>query len=204
MAKTGKIIRNGITYSGGGGGCDIVYLTQAEYDALPDSKLTDGIEYRITDANTSTTVARNIAYDNSESGLEATSVQGAIDTMNERLAVYSTEEKVFGKDYDGKTIYEKTFVGTVSTKYNYTPLYQFYKTLATNVYRIVSCNGDIGASIGYWYSLNSTHYDGNFAVLLASQIRLSQDNIMELICETADDKTTSYEYRLVVRYTKVN
>ena len=114
----GKIIRNGIPYSGSSnsarsinydnsnsgleaqtaqaavdelnkkiedidvsGASNIEYLTQVEYDALPASKETNGVEYRITDANTNATVARNIAYDNSESGIEATSVQGAIDAL---------------------------------------------------------------------------------------------------------------------------
>lgn len=36
---------------GGGGSADIVHLTQAEYDALPDSKLTDGKVYMIEDAS---------------------------------------------------------------------------------------------------------------------------------------------------------
>lgn len=71
--------------SGGGGSSNIIYLTQEAYDALPESKLTNGVEYRITDANTSTTVARNIAYDNSESGIEAVNVQGAIDKVSESL-----------------------------------------------------------------------------------------------------------------------
>lgn len=35
---------------GGGGNADIVELTQAEYDALPDTKLTDGKVYFIKDA----------------------------------------------------------------------------------------------------------------------------------------------------------
>ena len=87
----GVIIRNGIEYSGagmGGGSCDcdeIVYLTQEEYDALPETKESNNVEYRITDANTNATAARNIAYDNSESGIEAVSVQGAIDVVNESL-----------------------------------------------------------------------------------------------------------------------
>ena len=79
---------------GGGGESNIVYLTQEAYDALPESKLTDGIEYRITDANTDSTKARNISYDNAESGLEATSVQGAIDTMNESLSMNVFGERV--------------------------------------------------------------------------------------------------------------
>lgn len=35
---------------GGGGNANIVELTQAEYDALPDTKLTDGKVYFIKDA----------------------------------------------------------------------------------------------------------------------------------------------------------
>lgn len=47
----GVIKLNGKAYGGGGGGgnANIVELTQAEYDALPESKLTDGILYCITD-----------------------------------------------------------------------------------------------------------------------------------------------------------
>ena len=78
-------INSKVTANGSGSSSNIVYLTQAEYTALPDTKLTDDVEYRITDANTSTTVARNIAYDNSESGIEAVSVQGAIDTVSNNL-----------------------------------------------------------------------------------------------------------------------
>ena len=81
MAKQGKIIRNGIVYSGSGGGCDITYLTQAEYDALPDSKLTNGVEYRITDTNPPVPTAKDMAYDNSESSLDAETVQDAIDEI---------------------------------------------------------------------------------------------------------------------------
>lgn len=94
MAKQGKIIRNGIVYSGGGGGYDIEYLTQAEYDALPESKLTNGVEYRITDSNPPAPEAKDMGYDNSESGLEAETVQDAIDevqndvsSLNESLGI---------------------------------------------------------------------------------------------------------------------
>lgn len=85
MTKKGKIIRNGIEYSGGGGSGDIMYLTQAEYDALPDTKLSDNVEYRITDASIEAAKASNISYDNSFSGLDANNVQGAVDTLTESL-----------------------------------------------------------------------------------------------------------------------
>ena len=85
----GVIIRNGIEYSGSGGG-NIEYLTQAQYDALPESKLTDDIEYRITDAG-SMGAAENVGYDNSKSSLEAVNVQDAIDKLDDSLSDYSKD-----------------------------------------------------------------------------------------------------------------
>ena len=111
----GVIIRNGIEYSGaggiGGGGCDcgeIVYLTQAEYNALPESKLTNGVEYRITDSNPPVPTARDMAYDNSESGIEAETVQSAIDEvqndvslLNESLTASDNLKFQFATDGEG-------------------------------------------------------------------------------------------------------
>ena len=106
----GVIIVNGIEYSGAGGGSgDVRYIKQAEYDALPDSKYTDNIEYRITDAGINGVSASNVKYDNSATGLDATTTQQAIDKLNESLMVYSTQEKVVGTWIDGRPIYEKTY-----------------------------------------------------------------------------------------------
>ena len=68
-----------------GEGGNIVYLTQSEYDALPDSKLTDDVEYRITDTGIGETKASNVSYDNSNSGLEAINTQMAIDEVSKGL-----------------------------------------------------------------------------------------------------------------------
>ena len=113
----GKIIRNGIEFSGTtdtanninydnsisslvattaqeaideldekiGNGGNIVYLRQAEYDALPDTKYTDNVEYRIIDAGVRGS-AENVSYDNSKSGLAAKNVQGAVDELIDILA----------------------------------------------------------------------------------------------------------------------
>ena len=82
---------NGIP--GGGGSSNIQYLTQAEYDALPESKLTDGVEYRIKDGGVRGS-AKNVDYDNSESGLEAKNMQEAIDEVNGSLKDYFITEAV--------------------------------------------------------------------------------------------------------------
>ena len=70
--------------SGGGGESNIVYLTQEQYDDLPDSKLTDGVEYRVTDAGVRGS-AENVSYDGSTSGLNAKNVQEAVDGLHENV-----------------------------------------------------------------------------------------------------------------------
>ena len=69
--------------------CKVEYLTQEQYNALPEDKLTNDIEYRITDNNPATPSAKNMAYDSSTSGLEAVNVQDAIDTVNESVSTLS-------------------------------------------------------------------------------------------------------------------
>lgn len=60
-----------------------VDLTQAEYDALPDSKETDGIDYYIIDEDFVATDAKAVGYDNTASRLAAKTVQVAIDEVCE-------------------------------------------------------------------------------------------------------------------------
>lgn len=77
-------------------GCKIEYVTQEQYDALPEDKLTNDIEYRITDSNPATPSAKNMAYDNDKSGIEAVNVQDAIDVVNESLTNEDNETFNFG------------------------------------------------------------------------------------------------------------
>lgn len=107
----GVIIRNGIEYSGSGmGGGNIEYLTQAQYDALSDDKLTNGVEYRITDAGTMAG-AENVGYNNSKSGIEAVNVQDAIDKLDESLE----EQPQFVYDETGKITGYTTKIGGADT-----------------------------------------------------------------------------------------
>lgn len=57
-----------------------VELTQAEYDALPSSKLTDGVDYYITDAQAGTPLATEIAMSTSDNTSVAEAI-GKIGTM---------------------------------------------------------------------------------------------------------------------------
>ena len=79
----GKIVKNGINYSGayGSGSDNSRILTLAEYNALPDTKLTDGVVYYITDV-AGIINADSVGYDNTTSGLVATNVQGALDEID--------------------------------------------------------------------------------------------------------------------------
>lgn len=71
------IIKNGKTY-----GDRSVSLTQAEYNALSETEKTNGTVYYIYDVN-ATPQASDVAYDNTESGLDASNVQGALDELGD-------------------------------------------------------------------------------------------------------------------------
>lgn len=77
-----KFILDGQEYGGSASGSKIVKLTQAEYDALPNDKLSDDIVYLITDSGELT--AENLFYDGSVTGLGNT-VQEAIDEQNKKI-----------------------------------------------------------------------------------------------------------------------
>lgn len=80
----GTIYRNGTAFigSGGAGG---VELTQAEYDALPTTEKMNGSIYFISDGEASYPSASTMRYDNTTSGLAATSVQDAVDEVNDKV-----------------------------------------------------------------------------------------------------------------------
>ena len=66
---------------------EVVYLTQAEYDALPASKLTDGKIYKVKTTGVvpgGSADASDVEYDNTTSGLQADNVQDAIDEVNSK------------------------------------------------------------------------------------------------------------------------
>lgn len=98
----GTLYRNGIPYvgSGGAGGVEV---TQAEYDALPTSEKMNGSIYFITDGSVSYPTASQMRYDNTESGIPSTSVQGAIDELKIEIG-----------DTDISTIGDGTLSGAIS------------------------------------------------------------------------------------------
>lgn len=92
-------------------GNNVVFLTMDEYNQLPDSKLTDGIIYYITDADG--LGAQNISYDNSTSGINGNTVQAAVDELAGDVS--GLEDDV--SELNGKLLY---------TRYNGTGCTIFY------------------------------------------------------------------------------
>lgn len=66
-----------------------IELTKAEYDALPSSKESDDVNYWIKDGTdipaASVISASGVQYDNTQSGMSATNVQGAVDEVKSVL-----------------------------------------------------------------------------------------------------------------------
>lgn len=119
-----------------------VDLTQAEYDALPDTKESDGVDYYIMDEDFVATDAKAVGYDKSTSGLTRETAQGAIDEIVDKInesntnfnnaldelnsnltnnLLLSTTEHRVGTWIDGKPLYSitqdnnNTSKGTTST-----------------------------------------------------------------------------------------
>ena len=93
-------------------------LTQAEYDALPDTKYTDNIEYFITDAEPLD--ASTIAYDNTASKMTATNVQAGIDELNSNLTQFQSQiATMFNNAGAHNAIYRGKNLGTSVTTAQY-------------------------------------------------------------------------------------
>lgn len=60
---------------------NFIELTQAEYDALPDSKYSDNVNYYITDAGSSDDIknANKITFNPGVTGISSSNVQDALD-----------------------------------------------------------------------------------------------------------------------------
>lgn len=104
---TKRIYKNGIQY----GASEPIPLTMEEYKALKEAGAIDEQQEYLIEADEQGTLlgAVDIGYNNAESGIQATTVQGAIDKIAEtRGNVYSTEETIVGTWIDGKPIYRKT------------------------------------------------------------------------------------------------
>ena len=144
-----KFILDGQEYGGGSSGSNIVKLTQAEYDALSNDKLSNDTIYLITDSGE--LAAENLFYDGSVTGL-GNNVQSAIDELNSnshKLIDYSNETAIeAGKEFiapsDGFVMHGVR--GGDSTNENFSVKQKF--TLNGNV--VPPTDSALGTCNGMW------------------------------------------------------
>lgn len=107
-----SIIKNGRVYSGfggGGSGGNFVEMTQAQYNVLtnPDPDTV----YFITDEDANSDITANgVEYDNTNSGMAATNVQGAVDELSGGLT--TLDNKYYYRDYAFTLSYSGGTIGT--------------------------------------------------------------------------------------------
>ena len=157
-----------------------VYLTQEQYDALPESKLTDDVEYRITDAGIENVSASNVEYDNAVSGLGAVNVQGAVDELKEDVSTLSDGlSNVCNTTYN----FVKSFVscngGSISVPNTWKDLE--IQVLINNNARMITLPLKRGAITSNWtYHLRGGYYQNtsnymylNFQVVVNADMSLT-------------------------------
>ena len=110
----GEMVLNGRLYGANG----IRELTQAQYDALPASKLTDGVLYCIKDS-------------------------GIVEGDQYAPVIYSLEEREVGTWTDGKPLYQKTWILTVPDS---TGLYSYTDVVVPNLEKVVRTAYSIGTA----------------------------------------------------------
>ena len=128
---------------GAGNGGNVEYLTQAQYDELGEEKLSNGIEYRITDTGTPTT-ASNVGFDGTTSGIDAINVQGAIENLDESIDNLNNRlSNFYFSTNNAKSIPndEQTIVESVTLEEGFYLLYfsTIFKQNETG-YRLISIN----------------------------------------------------------------
>lgn len=170
-------LENGGGGSGGGGSCEcnIVYLTQEEYDALPPSKESDDVEYRITNANTSINAARDWAYDNRISKLEATDVQSAIDEVQNNVSTVSERlgGKLLWENPSPNSDFGKQTIELSSSDYDYLKFYYF-------VDGSYACLGVQETLKGYGTKLINVSYSGSTAVSIMRNVTYISDTSYDI------------------------
>ena len=100
---TKRIYKNGIQY----GASDPISLTMEEYKALKEAGAIDEQQEYLIEANTDgiLLVAEDIGYNNAESGIKATTVQGAIDAkLDKTFTGDDVANKILSTDEDGNVV----------------------------------------------------------------------------------------------------
>lgn len=167
----GEMLLNGRLYGASG----IRELTQSQYDALPSSKLTDGVLYCIKDA-------------------------GIVEGDKYAPVIYSLEEREIGTYVDGKPLYEKSYEGTTSGTTNPTILDSNIKS-DSGIYQVKNISGiwSIGA-FGYsTATIQELDTEGTFSVgSMNAYCRVTPNGL----CFYRGNVNWGAQYRITVQYTK--
>ena len=117
---------------------------------------------------------------------------------------YSTDEKVIGRWYDGKPIYQKTLVLNVSDLTGTWP-FKYYSLNSYGIDKPVSISGlhKVGSD---WYKtpdieLASTGFNSNYSVSMTFRNTTSNNQI--LICAQSSVHSTLTDFIITIQYTKL-
>lgn len=127
-----KFILDGQEYGGGSSGSNIVKLTQAEYDALSNDKLSNDTIYLITDSSNGELTAENLFYDGTETGL-GNNVQSAIDELNSNMLPLSGGSLTGSLSIDGHLILNKITNIEEESAIRYGGIYGYIPSLNENI-----------------------------------------------------------------------
>ena len=165
----GIIMRNNIAYSGGGGS-ETVELSMAEYEAREAAGAIDSDTwYLIYDANDSYN-AKKIVYDNAESGMEASTVQGAIDELKSNLETLGESVS------NGKTL----VANAITSKGVSTSTSASFETMANNINNIATATCRYLITYGRGNNIadsvsSSSNYNEYLQITSASKITVLKD-----------------------------
>ena len=152
----------------GGVGSNAVYLTKAEYEALPDSKLSDDVEYRITDANTSNKFSStDVTYGNG-------TVKVALDSLNNnaewKFAGQTVGKEVLALPTEWSELYILVSVGSTENGYvEFTPKRIILPDAGTTLFGGRVAIGDSGKRYNRGVALNITKTTVWIAEVMYSQ-----------------------------------
>lgn len=171
-------------------GGNVVYLTQAQYEALPDSKLTDDVEYRITDAYTTQKIeAKDITYGKD-------SVAEALGGLTESLTNENNESFNFGV-LNGVRGF---FTNPSRADDSFIPFKQSGKLFVDGEWHVsMSENNETNAAINGWTPQNGSYSknDDAFTTSVTNAVRSS-------ICYVSDEPISIQSDTLIVNVTNLS
>jgi len=174
-------------------------LTKAQYMAKKDYY--DSLPYPID--VTDWEVQNSYEVPHKESTVGAT-----LDALEEKCnQEYSTEERKVGSWIDGKDVYEKTFVGSITSKTTSSNRENWEQTVADNISEYIKIDGYVKRYIGSATQVTPfgcTIMAGDKTVQQMSNLYLNSDNSLSISCNNATGiGVTSWDYCITVRYTKI-